>query len=222
MIKSLAGVAATSLLMLSTPAAAAVVLDQASVPESGKAFATGAGGSVPSPRGIGQSFTVGKAGVLDHIDIGLFNSFGPAADGFEFQLRRNDGATIFSRSYTPAGVPDLSLVTTDWSDLFTVDLAAAQIGVTPGEVLKWLVTSTGAFPNYQLIFQVNNSVINYGGGQGLSFGFTPQGTPFQPAMDYAFRTYVATVPEPGAWALMMLGFGLGGTALRVRRRSVPA
>jgi hypothetical protein len=32
----------------------------------------------------------------------------------------------------------------------------------------------------------------------------------------------ADVPEPGVWALMILGFGLSGTALRMRRRTSPA
>jgi hypothetical protein len=33
-----------------------------------------------------------------------------------------------------------------------------------------------------------------------------------------FEVSAAAVPEPGAWALMILGFGLGGTALRRARR----
>ena len=33
---------------------------------------------------------------------------------------------------------------------------------------------------------------------------------------------VAAVPEPGTWALMLIGFGLCGAALRRRRKSLPA
>ena len=33
---------------------------------------------------------------------------------------------------------------------------------------------------------------------------------------------IAVVPEPGAWALMLLGFGALGAMIRWRRRSVPA
>ena len=37
---------------------------------------------------------------------------------------------------------------------------------------------------------------------------------------YAFSPTTAGVPEPAAWALMLLGFGTAGTALR-RRRAAP-
>ena len=32
----------------------------------------------------------------------------------------------------------------------------------------------------------------------------------------AFATPVGAVPEPGTWAMMIFGFGLAGTAMRVR------
>ena len=38
------------------------------------------------------------------------------------------------------------------------------------------------------------------------------------------RAYIVAgaIPEPGAWALMILGFGAAGTALRANRRRVAA
>ena len=47
-------------------------------------------------------------------------------------------------------------------------------------------------------------------------GFEPQGEPDQGALDLGPAP--AAVPEPGAWALMIAGFGLAGAALRQRRR----
>ncbi len=32
----------------------------------------------------------------------------------------------------------------------------------------------------------------------------------------AFAAQVGAVPEPGTWAMMIFGFGLAGTAMRVR------
>lgn len=32
----------------------------------------------------------------------------------------------------------------------------------------------------------------------------------------AFATPVGAVPEPGTWAMMIFGFGMAGTAMRVR------
>jgi hypothetical protein len=39
------------------------------------------------------------------------------------------------------------------------------------------------------------------------------------AINYAFRIDNGAVPEPGAWALMILGFGAAGSALRSRRKA---
>ena len=61
---------------------------------------------------------------------------------------------------------------------------------------------------------------NYPGGRifgasdlGLGRGFNP------PSVDLAFRifgTTAAPVPEPATWALMLVGFGLAGAAMRRR------
>ena len=57
-------------------------------------------------------------------------------------------------------------------------------------------------------------VPNVGGGGGGGGGTTtPVTTPNTP------ETPVASVPEPGTWAMMLLGFGAMGAALRTRRRS---
>ncbi len=39
---------------------------------------------------------------------------------------------------------------------------------------------------------------------------------------YQYFTSSSFVPEPAAWALMLAGFGLGGAALRTRRRAIAA
>jgi hypothetical protein len=42
-----------------------------------------------------------------------------------------------------------------------------------------------------------------------------------PAFDYSFSiTQLSATPEPATWATMILGFGLAGAALRMRRRAV--
>ncbi len=53
--------------------------------------------------------------------------------------------------------------------------------------------------------------ITFAGDPSHSFA---DGIPFLAAVN----TAVAGVPEPAAWAMMIAGFGLTGTALRYRRR----
>lgn len=224
MPKSAAVAFAAAFTLVAGSASATVVLDQASVPEAGVAFALSAGGLVPSGAPLGQSFTVGVTGMLDHIDIGLFTQGGPSINPVTIKLLNNSGGVLLSRTYDPSTVPALSLGGTLWQDLFRFDVSSANVQVTAGQVLKWSIYSPGEYPHVSIINQYNNSTIQYAGGDALTFYYGPTGHPF--TTDFAFRTYVdngiASAPEPGAWALMLLGFGLGGTALRVRRRSVPA
>ena len=52
----------------------------------------------------------------------------------------------------------------------------------------------------------------------LSFA-SATGTPFGPALD---NVSVVSVPEPASWALMIMGFGGLGVAMRRQRRALPA
>jgi hypothetical protein len=77
---------------------------------------------------------------------------------------------------------------------------------------------------------------SFGGGGGGSPGFSGGGSDssggseasrviddFGPTSSFqqAAEALVVSVPEPGAWALMILGFAGTGTALRARRRVTP-
>jgi hypothetical protein len=209
-------------LTLSAQTAAAVVLDQASVPESGKAFDFAAGGYTLNDYGYGQSFTVGVDGVLDHVDVGVFTQGGASANPLTFKLLDDNGALLFSQTFSPAPVAALSIASTDWADLLSVSVRSAAIQVTAGQKLRWGAFSSGPSASYSLLSQVNNDRISYAGGDALIFAFGPGGFPF-PTADMAFRTYVETaVPEPSAWALTILGFAGAGGALRHRRRMAAA
>lgn len=80
------------------------------------------------------------------------------------------------------------------------------------------VTISGLAPNGQNFFGIRATA----GEQitGLSFGnFTPTGSGIQALNQVRLNfTTAAAVPEPGTWAMMLLGFGVVGSSMRRRRR----
>jgi hypothetical protein len=199
-------------------ASAAVTLDQSNVPEAGL-ITSGGGGDSLDGVGYAQTFTVGQAGDLAHVDIGLFR-FGPTAGDVVFNLTDASNAVLFTQTISSSNVASFQPFTATWGDLYRVDMSSASIDVTTGEVLKWQVTaaSSGA-GDVEILQYVDGVDFTYAGGQA----FDIFGTANIPARgDFAFRSYVdaggaSAAPEPAAWALMLLGFGGLGAALRARR-----
>lgn len=203
----LAALAAAAILT-ALPAASAV-LDQASVPESGP-FSWG---SYNSSSHIVQTFTVGRAGVLDRIEIAL-SSTGDVPDGLVFELFSAplNLAAAFPTPLASALIPRAGLPTSSsfsLSELTVVDLSTANLMVSVGDVFAFSVRGR--------VFGTNPAPGNYpgdySGGEGFYLTFSDE---FVAGSDYGFRTYVAVVPEPATWALMIGGFGLAGVALRRR------
>ena len=82
--------------------------------------------------------------------------------------------------------------------------ATLQAGSTPGTAQTWF--------NFNSSFVATNT-----GPQTLAFEFRGLGvTAADFAVDRVFVT--AAVPEPGTWAMMLLGFGVIGAAMRRRRQ----
>jgi hypothetical protein len=213
---------AAGFILAAGAASAAVVLDQSDLPQTGIIATANAGGlDLVSSYALGQTFTVGIAGTLDHIDMGLFNFGAPSPNDLTFQVLGPANNVLYSRSVSHTEIPVFGIGTTDWSQLFSFNVRPAGIAVTQGEVLKAIFTVAGQSqaPNASLLNQINNGQVSYAGGDGVAGlygGYYPTG------VDFAFRTYVdngaAGTPEPGTWALMILGFGAAGTALRDARR----
>jgi hypothetical protein len=205
-------------------ASAAVVLDQSDVPETGVAFTSAEAATNIAAYPIGESFTVGVKGVLDHIDIGVF-SLVRLSTPLTLALRDDAGAQLFSQVVNGSAVPLLRFGQTRWESMLSFDVAPAKVRVTPGEVLKWSVIAPGVSPVAGVAYQANNVFFSYAGGSAFAFS-SLDGVAGRPiaGSDFAFRTYVdtAAAPEPAAWGLMLLGFGLGGAALRSRRAAIAA
>lgn len=111
---------------------------------------------------------------------------------------------------------------------FTVAAADYLLADTQTDFIKLVTFDIGALAlgagSYDISFYNPNGlgVPAYADAGGKLYH---QGNFFQPSQFYAGRSAgftlggVSAVPEPGAWAMMIVGFGLAGGAIRATRRS---
>ncbi|HEX5263099.1 MAG TPA: PEPxxWA-CTERM sorting domain-containing protein [Phenylobacterium sp.] len=187
-------------------------LDQ-SVPRQGVLFA-GPGSDI-----LEQEVTAGKTGLLTGITL-YGNNFvvnGQVIDG--------DGSTdvvqIAMGGPRQNPIPVFS-ATVELTVLGTfIDTSAADIQLTAGE--SFLIDVTGGDGN-----GVYESFSPYAGGDYFDVSHLNNQTLIQDVtrqhgIELAFQTFVQPppTPEPATWALMLMGFGALGAALR-RRRAIAA
>jgi hypothetical protein len=147
---------------------------------------------------VGQTFTVGVTGVMDHIDLFIFRLggiFDPTGDPL---LRVYNTA-----SGLPTGSPLASvniselLVPLNNAAFVSFDLSSAAIGVTVGDVLAWSVTATSGVGPYFVPTDQGQSIEYTGGAAVINFGSAWQF--ISPPQDHSFKTFVsATVQQPSA------------------------
>lgn len=199
---------------LATAAHAVPILDQASVPETGAIPLPNEGFG---PGGLGvlsQTFTAGLTGTLTRIDLALVGSpFSRADGGFTVSLRTPASVELFSTYVSYAAPPNV--FSANWTDIPSFDLSAAAIAVSAGQQFS-IVISADLLDDPSGVSWLHGAggvPFSYAGGDGYVSFFG--GTPIASGRDMGFRTYVdAAVPEPGAWALLLAGFGLAGAVLR--------
>lgn len=204
------------------PLKAATVIDQQSIPESGQiAQSSGLALQINHQDTLYQTFTVGTTGTLARLDLGVFRS-GLTPAPVTFSLMR--GAEILAQSaLDPAsairfvfGVEGGDITT--YGDAQRIELLSNNISVQTGEQLTIKLSAPSSSYQYWW-FSADGNAFTYEGGSGYSVRngvTTPRG-------DFAFRSYVengvqvGAVPEPHAWALMLVGFGALGVAIRRKR-----
>lgn len=148
---------------------------------------------------MGQTFTVGVAGTLDHIDVYMFrlgSIFDPTGDPLLRVYNTADGL--------PTGAP-LATVTIPEANVplnnaafVSFDVSSAAIGINVGEVLAFSVTATAGVGPYFLPNDQGQSP-GYSGGTAIAkYGDSPW-QQFSPPQDHSFKTYVlaAAVGLPG-------------------------
>lgn len=134
------------------------------------------------------------------------------------------GASLFSTSFTlPSSI---NTRTPTWFDVMVPDLA-----ITNGAIYSLVLTTGSSARNAVAVgpgFNVSNGQFTsgdaYSGGRAFANTALYSNCPNTPSSicDLNFRVtgnvLAAAVPEPSAWALLILGFGITGSALRGSRK----
>jgi|GEM_PF-2986820 hypothetical protein len=226
-----------------SPAAAAVVIDQdAIVPpnqpiglQAGRiALTVGNRGQIVNGRAF-QTITAGKTGTLTGFEVQ-----GPFAIGanalqvtMHFSLWSGDlfagGATLLGETFLPLASFNLGSLNTQAAAFFP--LADLNFQVTTGTKFSVMMEAFGP-PDGAGLFVMGNvpgldannrPIFQYNQYAGGELYYSVNGGAFRVMPgDIGFRTYVdeaaGGVPEAATWALMLVGFGLAGAALRGERR----
>jgi hypothetical protein len=194
-------------------ASAAVILDQEH--NSPTSIADSTNGAVSE---VAQTFTVGIAGVLDHIDVSIFQL------GSIFATSGDPKLSVYN---TTGGVPTGSPLTTvqvssilvpfNTPAFVTFDVSAAAIPVSIGQVFAFGVSTLSDPGPYFLPDDADTGAADdY--TAGAAYRRTLPNGPWQllqPFGDHEFRTYVNAVPEPSTYALAAIGvFCMAGVARR--------
>jgi hypothetical protein len=204
------------IILVGTDTFAAVVLDQ-----SHNAVSNFNASTNGNSTEIAQTFTVGIAGTLDHIDVVMYQL------GSSFPTNADPKLSVYN---TTAGVPSgVPLTTVQFPraqvpvigspNFVTFDVSAAGIPVSVGDVFAFGV-STLSNPNSYFLTVDPSGVGNYSGG--AAYARTLPAQPWQidqPPQDLLFRTFVNTVPEPSTCVLAAIGFLICLTRRRMGGRS---
>jgi hypothetical protein len=179
-----------------------------------------------------QFVTAGVSGQLTQVDLQLGSlgaNFGPIGFGklvVGKELTFNPDGTIADGTL----LGELGFVVapgTSLNNFMSIDTSSLDITLDSGEQFVIAVLpDQGDFTAFFWAFSGDA----YAGGNGFS-GIRPgepdgddyiwlTASPQYVTKDYGFRTWMSAVPEPESWAMMIVGFGMAGAALRRRNSRV--
>ncbi len=190
-----------------------IILDQQYTFSS--SFASSTNGDVSE---MGQTFTVGISGTLDHIDVlmfrlgGIFETSGDPV----LQLYNVSGGLPTGAPLVVVSIPEFN-VPYDNAAMVSFDVSSAAIAVNPGDIFAFSITAASGVGPYFLLSDLGQA-IDYGGGAAIAqFGANPWQL-IAPDQDHGFRTYVNAIPEP-AGAMVCAFTSLSLVTLRRRCRA---
>lgn len=163
-----------------------------------------------------QSFTVGRTGTFDHIDVYLFMPRPFATFPLQLTLQGlagglPDGNVLASDVASAAEIVG-GRIGTSLNTRVTFDISGANIPAVAGDMFAFELEGLGSPGTGTWLVEASNGPNSYPGGTMIDpLGGIPQ--PF----DLSFETFVAVVPEPASFAIVALGFA--GMAVARRRGS---
>ena len=229
----------------SASASAAVTVDQVNLVNPAQGTLVGSSirtfaGNNAGRYGQLQSVTAGRTGTLARIDLQLTVSPQQSRDvAFKVELFSGEpgdtgplNAAAF-KSFTLADVPTAAQA--QQGAVFSANLLDLGFSVAAGAKFSYAVTIADELVNRQgptvVLGYLSSDLDEFGApiivGLDYQGGFNTllnsDGARLVSGLDRGFRTWVdvTAVPEPVSWALMVLGFGTAGAAVR-RRRARPA
>lgn len=164
---------------------------------------------------LGQSFTVEGAGQFNNVELSFYTGYGasiPYADGALFLY-----ASPFAGTVSQLGTGS--------------NFLGSTVGANRAFSFGTSLVLTGGTKYYAYLNDVSPST-QFGGGNPYAGGEGIQadsGTGYRfnalPSLDLRFGaggspTTLSAVPEPASWAMLLVGFGAIGGALRSRRQIV--
>ena len=225
---------AAAVVGVSMPAAAATVDQAAYVVPSGLPMYTSWVTRMPSgyERWQAQSVTAGMAGLLKTVDLQIGGIVGAGDLVLSIgagEVTDSGFSVLGSVSLLYGDVPLADDLGTAEPGYARFDVSGLGLMVTPGMTFTLLVSAgpSAVATRYGWAFaetpdgsEVLNPVLYAGGVNRISDDHGASWT--ETFYDRGFRTWVAGVPEPATWAMLVAGFGLVGAAARRRRAAVSA
>jgi hypothetical protein len=227
MVRRVVAITAVAVLALVDVAfAQAAEVDQSNYVPSGLIVHGSLGDSaVAYNQTLAQTFTVGKPGILDAVELQLRQTTGTLHNPL-FQLFRTSNAVPPTARDLPIFSVELSLAEVPIIDAFpdveipftSIDVSSAGIVVAPGDEFVFVMSGPGpASPPWLLWRGTSTAGFTYAGGNSFARYNNGQWTNFDPH-DFGFRTSVREVPEPGAGILFATCWTCAAAVLGRRTR----